>query len=142
MYNRIILVGRLVRDPDIRHLQSGDPVATFTIAVTRPMARDGQGRTPADFIDVVAWRTLADQVSQFMTKGRLVLVEGRLQIRSYDDRNGIRRKASEVIASRVAFLDKARQTDQAPAPAPEAPEPDGLPDAPAEPTPLEEDVSF
>ena len=81
MYNRIILIGRLTRDPELRYVPSGAPVASFTLAVDRPF-RDQQGNRETDFIDIVAWRKLAEQVSQYMSKGRMVAVEGRLQIRS------------------------------------------------------------
>src|SRR5437868_10831894 len=79
MYNRIILIGRLTRDPELRYVPSGAPVANFTLAVDRPF-RDQQGNRETDFIDIVAWRKLAEQVSQYMTKGRMVAVEGRLMV--------------------------------------------------------------
>lgn len=105
MYNRIILIGRLTRDPELRYVPSGAPVASFTLAVDRPF-RDQQGNRETDFIDIVAWRKLAEQVSQYMTKGRMVAVEGRLQIRSYETQDGQKRKVSEVVADGVRFLDR------------------------------------
>jgi len=105
MYNRIILIGRLTRDPELRYVPSGAPVASFTLAVDRPF-RDQQGNRETDFIDIVAWRKLAEQVSQYMTKGRMVAVEGRLQIRSYETQDGQKRKVAEVVADGIRFLDR------------------------------------
>ena len=105
--NRIILIGRLVRDVELRYTRNGLPVGRFTLAVDRPFTtQDGERET--DFIDIVVWRKQAENCAQFLGKGRLVAVEGRLQIRSYDDQNGIRRKAAEVVADQVHFLDRAR----------------------------------
>jgi single-strand DNA-binding protein len=95
--NRVVLIGRLTRDPELRYLPSGQPVATFTLAVDRPFAGP-QGERKADFIPVVAWRKLAEQVSQHLAKGRLVAVDGRLQIREYETQDGQRRRAVEVVA--------------------------------------------
>jgi len=106
--NKVILIGRLTADPNLRYTQNGTPVATFTLAVDKPFAGE-DGKRGADFINIVAWRKLAEVVAQNITKGRLVAVEGRLQIRSYDDQNGIRRKAAEVIANEVKFLDRPKQ---------------------------------
>lgn len=107
MLNKIILIGRLVADPQLRYTQSGIAVANFTIAVDRPfLSQSGERET--DFIDIVTWRRQAEVVANHLSKGRLVAVEGRLQIRSYDDQNGIRRKAAEVVADQVRFLDRAR----------------------------------
>ncbi len=108
MYNRIVLIGRLTRDPELRYVPSGAPVANFTLAVDRPF-RDQQGNRDTDFIDIVTWRKLAEQVSQYLSKGRLVAVEGRLQIRSYETQDGQRRKASEVVADGVRFLDSGKK---------------------------------
>lgn len=113
MYNRIVLIGRLTRDPELRYTASGHPVATFTVAVDRPVPRGENGEKQTDFIDIVTWRKVAEQVGQYLTKGRLVALEGRLQIRSYDDRNGIRRKAAEVVANTVRFLDGRKQDTEA-----------------------------
>ncbi|MCF8011446.1 MAG: single-stranded DNA-binding protein [Clostridiales bacterium] len=105
MLNRIILIGRLTRDPELRHTTNGTPVANFTLAVNRDF-NNRQGEKDADFINIVVWRKQAENVANYMSKGKLVAVEGRLQIRSYDDSQGIRRKAAEVIANNVKFLDK------------------------------------
>src|SRR5262249_4172950 len=106
------------RDPELRYVPSGAPVASFTLAVDRPF-RDQQGNRETDFIDIVAWRKLAEQVSQYMSKGRMVAVEGRLQIRSYETQDGQKRKVSEVVRDGIRFLDrgKAAATGEAPAPA-------------------------
>jgi single-strand DNA-binding protein len=103
--NRIILIGRLTRDPELRYVPSGQPVASFTLAVDRPFTNQ-QGERQTDFIDIVAWRRLAEQVTQHLAKGRLVAVEGRLQIRSYETQDGQKRKAAEVVADAVRFLDR------------------------------------
>ena len=116
MYNRIILIGRLTRDPELRYVPSGAPVASFTLAVDRPF-RDQQGNRETDFIDIVAWRKLAEQVSQYMSKGRMVAVEGRLQIRSYETQDGQKRKVAEVVADGIRFLDRAKTAPAAEAPA-------------------------
>ena len=112
MLNRIILIGRLTRDPELRYVPSGQPVASFTLAVDRSFANQ-QGERQTDFIDIVAWRRLAEQVTQHLNKGRLVAVEGRLQIRSYETQDGQKRKAAEVVADAVRFLD--RKTGAGPA---------------------------
>lgn len=108
-YNRITLVGRLTRDPDLRVLPDGISVVHFTIAVNRPV-RPGT-EEQVDYFDIVAFRQLADTVANYMTKGKLVLVEGKLQTRSYIDREGNRRKAFEVVADTVRFLERMRGGD-------------------------------
>ena len=108
MLNRIILMGRLTRDPELRHTQQGTPVASFTLAVDRDFkGRDG-GERATDFIDIVAWRNTADFVSKYFTKGRMAVVEGRLQIRDWTDRDGGKRRTAEVIADNVYFGDSKR----------------------------------
>ncbi len=109
MLNKIILIGRLVADPQLRYTQSGIAVTNFTLAVDRPFTSQS-GEREADFIDIVTWRKQAEVCANHLNKGRLVAVEGRLQIRSYDDQNGIRRKAAEVVADQVRFLDRARDS--------------------------------
>jgi single-strand DNA-binding protein len=106
MLNRVILIGRLTRDPELRVTQSGVSVASFSLAVDRPFANQGQRET--DFIDCVAWRRLAETVAEHMRKGRLVAVEGRLQIRSYETQDGQRRRVAEVVCDDVRFLDRPR----------------------------------
>ncbi len=132
MLNRVVLIGRLTRDPELRYLPSGQPVATFTLAVDRPFAGP-QGERKADFIPVVAWRKLAEQVSQHLAKGRLVAVDGRLQIREYETQDGQRRRAVEVVADHVRFLDRKVAEPVEPAAAEEfepAPEPEEEEDVP------------
>ncbi|HOB08310.1 MAG: single-stranded DNA-binding protein [Limnochordia bacterium] len=116
MLNRVILIGRLVADPQLRYTQSGVAVTSFTIAVDRSFTSQN-GERETDFIDIVTWRKLAETCANHLNKGRLVAVEGRLQIRSYDDRDGIRRKAAEVVADQVQFLDwpnRERETTDLP----------------------------
>ncbi len=103
--NKIFLIGRLTRDPELRYVPSGQPVANFTLAVGRPF-KNGQGERETDFIGVVAWRKSAELVTQYLSKGRLVAVEGRLQIRSYEAQDGTKRKVAEVITDRIEFLDR------------------------------------
>ncbi|MBC7343127.1 MAG: single-stranded DNA-binding protein [Clostridia bacterium] len=108
MLNRVILIGRLTRDPELRYTPSGVPVASFTLAVDRPFTNQ-QGERGTDFIRIVAWRKLGETCSNNLNKGRLVAVEGRLQIRSYDASDGTRRQAAEVVADDVRFLDRPRE---------------------------------
>ena len=109
MLNKVILIGRLVADPQLRYTQTGIAVTNFTLAVDRPFVSQG-GEREADFIDIVTWRKQAEICANHLNKGRLVAVEGRLQIRSYDDQNGIRRKAAEIVADNVRFLDRAQDS--------------------------------
>jgi len=108
--NHVVLIGRLVRDPELRYTPQGVAVGSFTLAVDRPFT-NSQGEREADFIDVVVWRKLAETIAQHLQKGRLVAVQGRLQIRSYEDRDGNRRKAAEVVAHEVRFLDYRKRED-------------------------------
>ena len=109
MLNKIFLQGRLVADPELRHTQSGVAVATFRIAVDRDFKDRETGEKKADFISVVAWRQTAEFVSRFFTKGRMAIVEGRLQVREYTDRDGNRRYATEVVADNIYFGDSKRE---------------------------------
>ncbi|MCX7993842.1 MAG: single-stranded DNA-binding protein [Fimbriimonadales bacterium] len=111
-YNRIVLVGRLTRDPELRATPDGMSVARFTLAVDRG-GRAGEERQ-TDFFDIVAFRQLADTIANYIGKGRLVLVEGKLQTRSYTDREGKPRKAFEIIADTVRFLERARDVETEP----------------------------
>ncbi|HHW40105.1 MAG TPA: single-stranded DNA-binding protein [Syntrophomonadaceae bacterium] len=120
--NRVILIGRLTREPEMRFTASGAAVANFTLAVDRPFL-NAQGQREADFIRVVAWRKLAENCSNYLGKGRLVAVEGRLQVRSYQTPDGQTRTVSEVVADNVQFLDRARE-GTAPVPGVEPPEAD------------------
>ena len=102
--NKIILIGRLTADPELRYTPSGAPVANFTLAVDRKFAKNDE----TDFIPVVAWRRLAEICNEFLHKGKLVAVEGRLQTRSYEDRDGNKRKAFEVVADEMQMLDRGQ----------------------------------
>jgi single-strand DNA-binding protein len=127
MLNRIELIGRLTRDPELRYMSNGHPMAQFTVAVDRDF-RNAAGERDADFINCVAWRKLAEQVGQYCTRGRLIAVEGRLQVRSYETQDGARRRVTEVIGDRVWFLDSPKtDTDQSAEAATEA-QPDVIED--------------
>lgn len=102
-YNRIILVGRLVADPELRQTQQGVPVTSFRIAVDRPRGRDGEKQT--DFFGVSIWRQRAERAAEFLQKGRLVLISGRVQIREYTDRDNNKRTAVDVVADDFQMLD-------------------------------------
>ena len=111
MLNHIVLMGRLVRDPELRYTQANVPVASFRIAVDRDFGgRDG-GDRQADFIDCVAWRQTGEFVSKYFTKGRMIAVSGRLQIREWTDRDGNKRTTAEVVADNVYFGDSKRDGD-------------------------------
>ena len=103
MLNKTILIGRLTKDPELRHTQSDVPVASFTLAVDR-----GYKKEEVDFINIVAWRGTAEFVSKWFTKGQLVAVSGRLQVRSYEDRDGNKRTATEVVADEAFFAESKR----------------------------------
>ena len=104
--NRIILLGRLTKEPEVRYTNTGKVVASFTMAVDRPFT--GQdGKREADFIPVVIWGKPAETIGNYVQKGHRVLVEGRLQIRSYDGKDGQKRWVTEVIADRFEFIEKA-----------------------------------
>lgn len=113
MLNRIILMGRLTRDPELRHTQSGTAVASFTLAVDRDFKNKQSGEKETDFIDVVAWRQTGEFVSRYFTKGRMAVVEGRLQIRDWTDKEGNKRRSAEVIADNVYFGDSKRDAEAA-----------------------------
>jgi len=107
MLNKIILMGRLTRDPELRRTQSGTAVTSFSIAVDRDF-KSQSGEKETDFIDIVAWRSTAEFVSKYFSKGRMAVVEGRLQIRDWTDRDGGKRRSAEVIADNVYFGDSRR----------------------------------
>ena len=107
MLNHIVLMGRLTRDPELRRTGSGVAVASFTLAVDRDFAAQGAEKE-TDFVDIVAWRNTAEFVSRFFTKGRMAVVEGRLQIRDWTDRDGGKRRSAEVVADNVYFGDSKR----------------------------------
>lgn len=103
--NRIILLGRLTRDPEVRYTQTGKVVCQFTLAVDRPFTNQ-EGQKEADFIPVVIWGRQAETCGNSLTKGQRVLVEGRLQIRSYEAKDGSKRYVTEVIADRFEFIER------------------------------------
>ena len=111
--NHVTLIGRLTRDPELRSTTAGKFVASFTLAVDRGR-KDASGNKEVDFIDTIVWEKQAENVSKYVAKGSLVAVEGRLQIRSYTDKDNNKRKAAEVVASSVQFLDskKSAETDE------------------------------
>lgn len=106
MLNRVILIGRLTRDPELRYTPAGVAVTQFTIAVDRPFSNQ-QNQREADFIPVVTWRQLAETCANYLRKGRLTAVEGRIQVRNYDNNEGKRVYVTEVIADNVRFLESA-----------------------------------
>lgn len=107
--NRVILIGNLTRDPELRYTPEGVPVATFTLAVNRLPSSHQEKERKTDFIPVVTWRKQAERCCEYLTKGSQVAVDGRLQVRSYEDRDGIRRTVAEVIAWRVEFLQRLKK---------------------------------
>ena len=108
MLNRIIIMGRLVRDPELRTTQSGTPVTSFTLAVDRDFKNRESGEKSTDFIEVVAWRQTAEFICKYFAKGRMAVAEGRLQIREWKDRDGNGRRTAEVVAENVYFADSKR----------------------------------
>ena len=113
MLNKIILMGRLTRDPELRHTQTGTAVASFSLAVDRDFKDKATGDRTTDFIDVVAWRQTGEFVSRYFTKGRMAVVEGRLQIRDWTDKDGNKRRSAEVVADNVYFGDSKRDPESA-----------------------------
>ena len=111
MLNHIVIMGRLTRDPELRRTGTGTAVASFTVAVDRDFGgRDG-GEKETDFIDCVAWRQTGEFVSKYFTKGRMIVVSGRLQIRSWTDKDGNKRRTAEVVADNCYFGDSKRDGD-------------------------------
>ena len=111
MLNHITIMGRLTRDPELRRTGSGLAVASFTVAVDRDFGKNENGEKETDFIDCVAWRNTAEFVSKYASKGRMVAVSGRLQIRSWTDKDGNKRRTAEVVADNVYFGDSRRDAE-------------------------------
>lgn len=111
MLNHIVIMGRLTRDPELRYTQSGVPVASYTVAVDRDFA-DQSGERPTDFIDCVAWRQTGEFVSRYFQKGSMIVTEGRLQSRKWQDRDGNNRTSWEINADRVYFGESKRNDQQ------------------------------
>lgn len=108
MLNRTILIGRLTKDPELRYTPTGVAVCQFTLAVDRPFTREGERET--DFIPIVTWRQLAETCANYLRKGRLTAVEGRIQIRNYENNEGRKIYVTEVIADNVRFLESNRNS--------------------------------
>lgn len=109
MLNHITIMGRLTRDPELRRTGSGVAVANFTVAVDRDFSGKDSGEKETDFIDCAAWRQTGEFVSKYFTKGRMIVVSGRLQIRSYTDKDGNKRRNAEVVAENVYFADSKKE---------------------------------
>lgn len=120
MLNKIFIMGRLVADPELRHTQSGTAVASLRLAVDRDFKDKDTGERKADFINVVAWRSTAEFVSRYFNKGRMAIVEGRLQMRDWTDKDGNKRTTAEVVADNVYFADSKRDMHQPEGSAPES----------------------
>lgn len=110
MLNHIVIMGRLVRDPELRTTQSGISVTSFTLAVDRDFKSRDTNEKGTDFIDVVAWRQTAEFVCKYFSKGRMAVAEGRLQIRDWKDRDGNNRRSAEIVADNVYFADSKRDS--------------------------------
>ena len=111
MLNHIVIMGRLTRDPELRRTGSGIAVASFSVAVDRDFGKNENGEKETDFIDCVAWRQTGEFVSKYFTKGRMIVVSGRLQVRSWTDKDGNKRRTAEVVADNVYFGDSKRDSD-------------------------------
>ena len=111
MLNHITIMGRLTRDPELRRTGSGIAVTSFSLAVDRDFADKQSGEKETDFIECVAWRSTGEFVSKYFTKGRMAVVSGRLQIRSWTDKDGNKRRTAEVVADNVYFGDSKRDGD-------------------------------
>ena len=111
MLNHITIMGRLTRDPELRRTGSGIAVASFTVAVDRDFGGREGGEKETDFIDCVAWRQTGEFVSKYFTKGRMIVVSGRLQIRNWTDKEGNKRRTAEVVADNCYFGDSKRDSD-------------------------------
>ena len=107
--NHIVIMGRLGRDPELRHTQSGTPVANFSLAVDRDLKNKSTGERQTDWIDVAAWRSTGEFAAKYLSKGRLAVVEGRLQMRDWTDKDGNRRTSAEMVASNIYFGDSKRE---------------------------------
>ena len=111
MLNHIVIMGRLTRDPELRSTASGISVASFTVAVDRDFANKESGEKQTDFINCVAWRSTGEFVNKYFSKGSMIVVSGRLQIRDYTDRDGNKRTAAEIVADNVYFGESKRRDD-------------------------------
>lgn len=128
--NKAILIGRLTRDPELRYTSSNRAVCQFTVAIDRPFTNQASGQREADFINVVAWDKTGENVGKYMTKGRLVAVEGRIQTRNYDNNEGKKVYVTEVVANNVQFLESRNATNNSSSF-------DSIPEPPVEKTPYD-----
>ena len=112
MLNHIVIMGRLTRDPELRKTNSGTSVASFTVAVDRDFSGKDGSEKETDFIDCVAWRNTADFVSKYFTKGRMIVVSGRLQLRDWTDKEGNKRRSAEIVADSCYFGDSKKDDDK------------------------------
>ena len=112
-FNKVILIGNLVEDPELKQTPNGVPVTNFRIAVQRRYQKSSEGQADADFINIVCWRQSAEFVKRFFNKGRSILVCGQLQSRTWTDNNGQKRYTLEVVADEVSFVDKKTDSNQA-----------------------------
>ena len=127
--NKAILIGRLTRDPELRYTSSNRAVCQFTVAIDRPFTNQSTGQREADFINVVAWDKTGENIGKYMTKGRLIAVEGRIQTRNYENNEGKKVYVTEVIASNVQFLESRNATNNS--------EVNDMPEPPMEKTPYD-----
>ena len=111
MLNHIVIMGRLTRDPELRRTGTGIAVASFSVAVDRDFGKNENGEKETDFIDCVAWRTTGEFVSKYFTKGSMIVVSGRLQIRGWTDKDGNKRRSAEVVADNVYFGESKRSAE-------------------------------
>ena len=111
MLNHIVIMGRMVRDPELRSTQSGTSVCSFTLACDRDFKSKDGGEKETDFIDCVAWRSTAEFVSKYFTKGRMVVASGRLQLRDWKDRDGNKRRSAEIVTDNVYFGDSKKEQE-------------------------------
>lgn len=112
MLNRTILIGRLTKDPELRYTPSGVAVTQFILAVDRPFTSGGSKEKEADFINIVVWRQLAETCANYLKKGRLTAIEGRIQVRNYDNSEGKKVYITEVVADNVRFLESNGSNEQ------------------------------
>ena len=117
MLNRITVMGRLVRDPELRRTQNNIPVCSFSVACDRDVKDKATGERSTDFIDIVAWRSTAEFVSKYLSKGRMAVIDGRLQLRDWTDREGNKRRSAEILANSVNFGDSRPKDQATPVPA-------------------------
>ena len=127
MLNNVVIMGRLTRDPELRRTQGGTAVTSFTMAVDRDF-KSQSGEKETDFIDVVAWRNTGEFAAKYLAKGRMAAVEGRIQVRDWQDKDGNRRKSVEVVADNVYFADSKRDSKPQDTPATNEPDFDEIED--------------